>query len=329
NGVQLLSKIKDLSPDTIRIMLSGHADFNTTIEAVNEGNIFRFLTKPCPPQHLKKALQDGIKQYHLIKAEQELLNKTLKGSIKILIEILSMIDEKSFSRSLKLKNYIRELANTKVISDIWDIEIAALLYPIGQVTIPTEVINKYRKNEKLNDVEKKMVERIPQLGYELLRKIPRLENVANSVLYSVKNFDGSGFPGGNIKGLNIPLGARIIKILNDLILLTEKEKSKEKIIDKLHKRIGLYDPSLLSVILSNVSILEMQDSKLIKKPRAIGLNELQAGQVLMDSIETDSGQLLIMAGQEISETILLRIKNWSKLKKIKEPIIVAEHSFIE
>ena len=49
----------------------------------------------------------------------------------------------------------------------------------------------------------------------------------------------------------------------------------------------------------------------------------------MDSIETDSGQLLIMAGQEILETVLLRIKNWYRLKKIKEPIIVAEQSFIE
>ena len=79
NGVQLLSKIKELSPDTVRIMLTGFADFNTAMEAVNEGNIFRFLTKPCPPDTLQKVIKDALRQYQLIKVEQELLNKTLKG----------------------------------------------------------------------------------------------------------------------------------------------------------------------------------------------------------------------------------------------------------
>ena len=61
-----------------------------------------------------------------------------------------------------------------------------------------------------------------------------------------------------------------------------------------------------------------------QKPISIGLNDLKAGQLLIESIETKSGQLLVMEGQEISNSVLMRIKNWSKLYKIKEPIVVVE-----
>ena len=115
NGVQLLAKIKEKNPDTVRMMLTGYADFNTAMEAVNEGNIFRFLTKPCPPDLLAQALEDAARQYRLIKSEQELLNKTLKGSIQVLIEILSIVDQQSFSQVTKLRDYVRRLSKEKVI----------------------------------------------------------------------------------------------------------------------------------------------------------------------------------------------------------------------
>jgi len=58
DGIEFLTHVKEIAPDTVRMMLTGHADLHNTIEAVNEGNIFRFLTKPCPVDELSKALQD-------------------------------------------------------------------------------------------------------------------------------------------------------------------------------------------------------------------------------------------------------------------------------
>src|SRR5262249_38511740 len=72
NGVQLLTQVQKLYPDTVRIMLTGNADQQTAIEAVNKGHIFQFLNKPCPIDMLKLALQAGIKQYRLITAERQL-----------------------------------------------------------------------------------------------------------------------------------------------------------------------------------------------------------------------------------------------------------------
>src|SRR4030042_1805929 len=79
NGIKFLSKVREMAPDSVRVMLTGFAELQTAIDAVNEGNIFRFLTKPCPPDILSRALDMGIEQYRLITAERELLEQTLKG----------------------------------------------------------------------------------------------------------------------------------------------------------------------------------------------------------------------------------------------------------
>jgi DNA-binding NtrC family response regulator len=76
DGVQFLSKVKERAPDSVRMMLTGNNDLQTAMQAVNEGNSFRFLTKPCTPETLAKALEAGLEQYRLITAERELLEKT-------------------------------------------------------------------------------------------------------------------------------------------------------------------------------------------------------------------------------------------------------------
>ena len=88
DGIQFLAQIREMSPDTVRIMLTGHADLENAIQAVNEGNIFRFLTKPCDNNILIQVLSQGLEQFRLVTAEKELLEKTLQGSINVLTELL-------------------------------------------------------------------------------------------------------------------------------------------------------------------------------------------------------------------------------------------------
>jgi diguanylate cyclase (GGDEF)-like protein len=67
NGVDFLAKTREVAPDTVRIMLTGKADLQVALDAVNEGNIFRFLTKPISPDVLAKSLEAGCRQYQLVK----------------------------------------------------------------------------------------------------------------------------------------------------------------------------------------------------------------------------------------------------------------------
>ncbi len=71
DGAQFLAKVRDLSPTTVRLALTGYVDIDTAMAAVNEGNIFRFLTKPRSKENLLKAIDAALAQYHLINTETQ------------------------------------------------------------------------------------------------------------------------------------------------------------------------------------------------------------------------------------------------------------------
>ena len=103
DGAQLLSRVHKISPNTVHVMLTGNADLDTAIVAVNDGAIFRFLTKPCEVDLLKRAITTYLVQYRLIVAEKELLENTLMGSIKMLTDILCIANPPAFSRALRIR----------------------------------------------------------------------------------------------------------------------------------------------------------------------------------------------------------------------------------
>jgi DNA-binding NtrC family response regulator len=79
NGIELLAEAARIAPDTVRVMLTGESDQRAAIAAVNEGAVFRFLTKPCDSETLRATIRAGIEQHRLVTAEKELLGKTVGG----------------------------------------------------------------------------------------------------------------------------------------------------------------------------------------------------------------------------------------------------------
>src|SRR5579864_7045735 len=96
DGIRLLSRIKALSPDTIRVMLTGNADMDTAVNAINEGSIFRFLKKPCSKEAMAKAITAALVQYRLVTAEKQLLEQTLGGTLQVLTQVLSLVNPAAF-----------------------------------------------------------------------------------------------------------------------------------------------------------------------------------------------------------------------------------------
>ncbi len=126
DGVQLLATVKQRAPESVRIMLTGNSDQQTAMEAVNEGNIFRFLTKPCPPDKLAKALTAGIEQYRLVTAEKVLLETTLSGAIKVLTEVLSLTNPTAFGHASRVRRIVRKLCDNAL--DIFQFCFHPLMY---------------------------------------------------------------------------------------------------------------------------------------------------------------------------------------------------------
>lgn len=194
NGVEFLSSLKKLSPDTVRMMLTESINPQTAVEAINEGSIFWFFTKPCPTDILVKGIEAGLEQYRLVTAEKELLKNTLAGSVKVLTDMLSTVNSETLGRSTYLWDWARKMGEHLDLSQFWVLDLAVMLSKIGWVTIPEEIQKKVNSEESLSPIEEELIQKIPETGRKRISHIPRLEAVAEIVYYQNKGFDGSGFP---------------------------------------------------------------------------------------------------------------------------------------
>ena len=322
NGVEFLNIARQKCPDTIRVMLTGNADQKTATEAVNRGHIFQFLNKPCPPDKLAQILSDGVKKYRIVMAERELLENTLNGSVKVLMEILALSDPISFGRSQTVRDQARQVAKTMGLATTWELELAAMLCPIGCVSLPPELNKKSRSGLDLNGAEKDAVARMPLVGSDLLTNIPRLQSVARIVLYQNKNFDGSGFPSDSLHGAEIPIESRIIRVLSDLAHLETKKSARFKGMEHLRGQKGLYDPQVMDAVARVFQLESCTDAAAQKEPLALGMDELRPGQVLTADIHTNQEVLIIAAGTKITPLILERLRNFASLSGLRLPIYV-------
>ncbi len=322
NGVEFLNIARQKYPDTVRIMLTGNADQKTATEAVNRGHIFQFLNKPCPPDKLAQVLTDGIKQYRLVTAERELLEKTLNGSVKVLMEILSLSDPVSFGRAQTVRDQARGVAQLLKLPSTWELELAAMLCPIGHVTLPAELNHKIRSGLDLTGPEKDVCDRVPLVGSNLLANIPRLQAVARIVLYQNKNFDGTGFPADAVQGAEIPIEARIIRVLSDLAQLHSKKSARFKGMEHLREIKGVYDPEVLAVVSRYFELEATANSDGQHGPRAIGVEDLHPGQVLTADIRTVQDVMIVAVGTRITPLIIERLRNFASLEGLKLPIYV-------
>lgn len=323
NGVQFLSEARKIAPNSVRMMLTGVADQSTAAEAVNEGNVFRFLTKPCPSESLVRALVAGIEQYKLITAEKELVEKTLLGSIKVLSDVLSLVNPTAFGRASRVLRLTRELARELKVSKSWQLKIAAMLSQLGCVTVPEQTLSKVYKDADLEPEELQMFAAHPQIGSDLIARIPRLETVSEMIAYQEKRFDGTGHPQDSRTGEQIPQGARILKVALDLDTLESKGMARSFAIAELRSRTGWYDPAVLTAL---EAVIQREEQFLV---REVALADLDGQMILAADVKTADGVLLVSKGQEVTSSLRQLLKNFSRRSGIVEPIrvlIPPEHS---
>ncbi len=319
NGVEFLKRVRAVAPNTVRIMLTGNSDVKVAMDAVNAGNVFRFLTKPCPPKLMGESLVAAIEQYRLITAEKELLEGTLKGVVELLTEVLSWGSPDAFGRALQLRSTARLIAAKMGVENGWEIELAATLSLVGVLAIPSEILAKLTEGLTLTAEEQKALDSVPAIGHELLGRIPRLDNVAEIILHQDKRFDGQGRSDTAIVGDAIPLGSRILKVANDFHQLRAQGKSRTECIAEMQTREGWYDPTVLDALFGvdfSTPAVPTGQRKVLQIP----LRELKVGFTLASPILGRQKGKLVGAGTVITEPLLIRLKKYAETSGICEPI---------
>lgn len=314
DGVQLLSRVKDLYPDTVRMMLTGNADQDTAVEAVNSGQIFRFLSKPCATPTLITSLALALRQYRLINAERDLLNNTLKGSIKVLTELLSLANAPAFSSGYRIKEAVKKIATILELPNIWQYEVAALMSQIGCVTLPIDILTKLQSGIELSSDEIETFRQHPAVGKKLVAQIPRLEKVAEIIAFQLKPYD-EYLEETDIDD-DVETGAQILKAVIDYDLLLHQGIKHQEALNKLLKRKGAYNPEILDLLKQ----IEIQSVKV--KILSVKFSDIVPGMIVEEDVIASNGALIIPKGQEVTWPVLEGLQNFIKHIGIQEPIRV-------
>ena len=318
DGISFLAKVAERSPQTVRILLTGYADLDSAMAAVNRGRVFRFLTKPCRKEDLVTAIEAGLTQYRLQQAERELLDRTLRGSVRALADVLALASPIAFSRAQRAQQTVLALCEKLQVRQTWPMEVATLLSQIGCITLMDDTLERIHQGSELGPDELAAVDRLPDVARALLRNIPRLEPVLEILEHQNARFadDRRDLPGPH--GGAIPLGSRLLRVALDHDALELRGKIGATAIAVMRGRHGEYDPTLLDAL----ATLRAWDEE-GREMRELCVHDLHVGMFLAEDVLSRMGALLVARGQTISEGLILRLRAFAENVGIHEPFLIA------
>jgi CheY-like chemotaxis protein len=307
DGATFLALALDASPDTTRILLTGQADVAAAIKVINHAQIFRFLTKPCPRDTLRTALDSAVLQYRLVSGERVLLEQTLRGAVKMLVDVLAITSPAAFGRANHIKTRVLHLAGLLGVLDSWQLEIAALASQLGHIVLPHDVCNKLEHRISLTAAEQAMVIRAPEMTEKLLANIPRLETVRAMLALHIR--PPRRDPEADATTQLIQLGAHLLRVAIDLEALEPLcRDSARSPFAELGVPTELYDPEVIEVV-------DQLYAERAAAPRftirSVPSAALEIGMVLADDVHLHNGALLVARGYEVTASFLERLKNFA------------------
>jgi response regulator RpfG family c-di-GMP phosphodiesterase len=317
DGAAFLARVRTLYPDTVRLLLTGQADTQSAIAAINDGQIYRFLTKPCPPDLLQSALDHAVELHRLVTAEKDLLEKTLRTAVETLTATLSLAQPQAFTRAARITRTVTELAEALNADRSWELEITAMLSHLGAVSLPPNILDKLDRGMPLSEDEQEMADRVPAVSEELVGAIPRLETVGRAIGLQRARFDGAGAASGTPTGEDIPLEARILRVAVDFDAGMTRRPAAQTAIAKLTADAGAYDPDVLAALVRCYAVEERVPAT-VKMP----LDDLEPGMILAEDVLTNRGLLLVGRGATVTVTLLRRLENFRRQEGINSPLLV-------
>jgi response regulator RpfG family c-di-GMP phosphodiesterase len=297
DGATFLHQVMLRAPTATRILLTGEAGVDGARDAVNKGQIFRFLTKPCPTDQLREALDAGIELHRLANAERIVMQETLLECIAALMEVLAVTNPTAFGRAQRIKRLVADVATKLECGQFWQLEAAALLSQIGYFAESPELAEKIYYGRALSPEEKKRAAAVPANAQRLFEHVPRLE----PVIQIVTALDWPDAALARLGDGMIGLGARILGVALEYDLMTIKEMPKKEIMQVLRARESRFGSNVLEAFTAVVG------AEAEPQVQTMRLREATPGMRLLQEIRTSSGALLVPIGFELSQRLLERI----------------------
>lgn len=266
SGIELLGKIKDVSPDTLKILMTAYADLTVAVDAINKGEVFRFITKPWDDDALLQTVQEAVRRYDMI--------QTLKSGDEALLRSLSQTielkDPYTRGHSDRVADYSTGLAHALHLPEamIKAIRTGSILHDCGKIGVPEHIL---KKKSGLNEAEYEVIKYHPRWGADVALQANLSSHIVNIILHHHERYDGSGYPSG-LQGTNIPLEARIVTLADVYDALSSERcyrhsYNRAKAIQIMLVMKGIvFDPEIFDMFLHTcLRVTDDQISSLLKQ----------------------------------------------------------------
>ena len=310
DGAKFLACAAEIVPNSTRILLTGHAELNAAIAAVNTGRIFRFLCKPCAPNELLTAIEAAAEQHQLLTLEKRLLEETLTGSVRLLSEVLTLVAPQIFTRNQRIQAYVLHLARGLGRADAWRFELAACLSMIGCVSLAEDTFKRMLAGKPLDEQESQAFAEHPLTAHRLLHKIPRFEDVAQMILLQSE--------GASVTDASpdVLLGASMLRVARDVEQCVAAGASEAEAVAKLQTNRPANELELLKLLAGFRSVATAGEL------RELRVGQMTAQMVLEDDVKTKSGVVVVPGQKQLSQPLLERLIRFSRAGVLVEPIRV-------
>lgn len=344
DGATLLEQVRQRWPDTVRILLTGFADVDSTVAAINQAEIFRYLSKPWNDAELLHTVEQALTRKHLKEERDRLLaltrqqneelvelNRALEDrvaqrtealakandqlhrawltSIKVFTGLMEMRGGGLAGHARRVAELAREMARQMGLNDaeVQDVFLAGLLHDVGKLGLPDAVLTKSLR--EMSPAEVHQYRTHAALGEQALMPLENLQKAARFVRSHHERYDGRGQPDALV-GEQIPLGARILALANDLDNLLHGRLAQKSVQLNLVReqvielRGARYDPSVVDAWLA-----------LLQRPAAsvelsVGAAELQPGDILSQDWVNADGMLMLAAERELDARLIEQIQQY-------------------
>lgn len=316
DGVAFLKAARVIQPDATRLLLTGRTDLNIAVDSINQGGIFRFMLKPCPPELLLQTFHEAARQHQLITGERDLLERTLAGSVRLLLELLTHANPIALSRGTRIRQTVQRLMESLPLQDKWKYETAAALSQIGCLALAPDLREKVNAARPLTPPEQERYAEHPRLAAHLLQHIPRMEEIAAMIAGQGEPFELNAQTANLARLPATQLGALLIKLAVAYDDLRQTGKSHEQVMSIIKGRSREFHPQMLMLL--DVA----RPDRPAATQRQVTVAELRTRMIIMEEVRAMNGVLLISRGQEVTTSILERLRQVAAQVGIQEPITV-------
>lgn len=305
DGLKLLASVRKKHPKLMRLLITADKSFKTAANAVNMAHISRLLPRPCPPKALKAAIKEAVQKYRKGQAENEAMKDTLFGTVRMLADILELVQPDAVMRSKRIRRRAQYISNELKAMPAQLMDMVVLLSNIGCVALPPELLEQMESGKRPSKEDMQIFYTHPSIAAHLLGNVPRMDKVAEIIRH--QNTPVSQDP---------PLGARILKACIDMDRMELSGASPEKAVKFMASEPGIYDAKVVAILKGHLE----KSSK--AQSRKLAATELEPGMVMQRDMVTSKGAILLQKGEALSEASHLRVQAFHDLMKIVEPIHV-------